>query len=298
MRILEDVPALRAARRQLQGKVGVVPTMGALHAGHLSLVEAARRENDHVLVTIFVNPLQFGANEDFDRYPRDLPADLAMLEQAGVDAVFTPTRTNMYPNGFSTGVSVSGVTRGLEGEHRPGHFDGVVTVVAKLFNLTQPTTAYFGQKDAQQVVVIKQMARDLNFPLTIAVCPTTREASGLAMSSRNRYLSADERDKAATIYAGLQRAAAAYDQGERQTDVLTEAAIHAFAAEFEVEYISINDPVTLVPISGADDQPLLLSTAVRLGRTRLIDNCLLPYRLNNRDSLTRILGGIASNSAD
>lgn len=298
MRILEDVPALRAARRQLQGNVGVVPTMGALHAGHLSLVEAARRENDHVVVTIFVNPLQFGANEDFDRYPRDLPADLAMLEQAGVDAVFTPTRTNMYPSGFSTEISVSGVTHGLEGERRPGHFDGVTTVVAKLFNLTQPTTAYFGQKDAQQVVVIKQMARDLNFPLTIAVCPTTRETSGLAMSSRNRYLSADERNKAATIYAGLQSAAAVYDQGERQADALTEAAIRAFDAELQIDYVAVNDPVTLAPINDAADQPLLISTAVRLGRTRLIDNCLLPYRLNNRTDLTRILGGIASDSAD
>ncbi len=298
MHVLEDVPALRIARRQRHGTVGVVPTMGALHAGHLSLVEAARRENDHVLVTIFVNPLQFGANEDFDRYPRDLPADLAMLERAGVDVVFTPTPANMYPVGFSTGISVSGVTRGLEGERRPGHFDGVVTVVAKLFNLTQPTTAYFGQKDAQQVVVIKQMARDLNFPLTIAVCPTTRETSGLAMSSRNRYLSAEERDKAATIYAGLQSAAAVYDQGIRRAGLLTDAVIRAFAPDLQVEYVAVNDPVTLAPISDADDHPLLLSTAVRVGRTRLIDNCLLPYCLNNRDDLTRILGGMASDSVN
>lgn len=290
MHVLETIPALREARGRLSGTVGVVPTMGALHVGHLSLVEAARRENDHVLVTIFVNPLQFGANEDFDRYPRDLLADFAMLESVGVDAVFTPTPALMYPDGFSTGISVE--THGLEAEHRPGHFDGVTTVVAKFFNLTQPTVAYFGQKDAQQVVVIKKMVRDLNFPLHIAVCPTLRESNGLAMSSRNRYLSEEERAHAGTIYAGLQSAAAAYDQGIRRAELLTDAAIHAFAPDLQVEYVSINDPITLAPLTEAEDQPLLISTAVRLGRTRLIDNCLLPLHLNNRDDLTRILGGM------
>lgn len=293
MYVHESIASLRAARQRFVGHVGVVPTMGALHAGHLSLVEAARRDNDHVIVTIFVNPTQFGANEDFDRYPRDLPADLTMLEQAGVDAVFTPTPAMMYPDGFAATVTIGGVTRGLEGERRPGHFEGVATVVAKLFNLTQPSRAYFGQKDAQQVTVIKKLVRDLNFPLEIVVCPTMRESNGLAMSSRNRYLSDEERAKAGTIYAGLQNASQAYEEGARRAGLLTDAAIRTFAPDLMVEYVSINDPVTLAPVNDFEsDQPLLISTAVRLGRTRLIDNCLIPMRLNSRDDLTRILGGI------
>src|SRR5262245_56793069 len=182
VQICETIDQLRAARGGLTGRLGLVPTMGALHAGHISLVEQARAENDTVLATIFVNPTQFGPGGDFEAYPRDMPRDLAMLEKAGVDILFTPTPKLMYPPGYQTYVEVEKVSQGLEGERRPGHFKGAATVVAKLFNLTQPRVAYFGQKDAQQVVVIRRMVYDLNFPLDIAVCPTLREADGLAMS--------------------------------------------------------------------------------------------------------------------
>jgi pantoate--beta-alanine ligase len=178
----KTIAALRAARAKMKGKVGLVPTMGALHAGHLALIEAARAENDHVVVTIFVNPTQFTPGEDFDAYPRDLDHDLALLEQAGVDLVFTPTPEEIYPEGFQTLVDVEFVSMGLEGERRPGHFQGVATVVSKLFNLVQPQTAYFGQKDAQQVVVLRRLVRDLNFPVEIVVYPTVRAADGLALS--------------------------------------------------------------------------------------------------------------------
>lgn len=291
MQVTETIPALREARRALKGQVGVVLTMGALHRGHLALVEAARAENDHVLATIFVNPLQFGANEDLSKYPRDLPRDLAMLERAGVDVVFTPTPSMMYPAGFQTTVSLKHVTQGLEGARRPGHFDGVATVVAKLFNLTQPDRAYFGQKDAQQVTVIKQMVRDLNFPLEIVVCPTLREDSGLAMSSRNVYLSAAAREKAASLSRGLRAASALYDTGARRPGLLMDAVIRAFAPDVQVEYVALNDPSTLAPITEPTDEPMLLSLAVRLDNTRLIDNCLLPESLNTTEQLSRILGG-------
>ncbi|MFO7322953.1 MAG: pantoate--beta-alanine ligase [Chloroflexota bacterium] len=292
MQVISDLEALRPARAALAGPVGLVPTMGALHAGHLSLVEAARADCHSVVVTIFINPLQFEAGSDFDKYPRDLPADLALLESAGVDLVFTPTPDIMYPPGFQTTVRVAEVSKGLEGARRPGHFDGVATVLTKLFHLTQPDLAYFGQKDAQQVVVVRRMVRDLNFPLEIVVCPTTREADGLAMSSRNRYLSPEERQHAASIYQALQAAAALYEDGERDADALRGqvADLLSHVPGGELEYVSLADPGTLVECAGPVSGPALLSLVLRLGETRLLDNLLLPVCLNTREGLTATLG--------
>jgi pantoate--beta-alanine ligase len=294
MQVVETIPALREARRQLKGSVGVVPTMGALHEGHMSLVAQACADHDSTITTIFLNPTQFGPGEDLGSYPRDLPGDLKKLEQAGVDLVFTPTPDLMYPPGFQTHVTVEEVTQGLEGAHRPGHFRGVATVVAKLFNLTQPDVAYFGQKDAQQVVVIKQLARDLNFPLGIVVCPTVRELDGLAMSSRNAYLSPDERQAATMLYRALQSAAELYSYGEHHPQQLRDEMMSILDAEpmGTVDYISAADARTLRELDAPSDDPILLSLTVQVGKPRLLDNCLLPYALNTRDGLTRALGGL------
>ncbi|MBC8099344.1 MAG: pantoate--beta-alanine ligase, partial [Armatimonadetes bacterium] len=231
MQIVDTIEALRAARAQVTGSVGLVPTMGALHAGHIALVEQARAENDAVFVSIFVNPLQFGANEDLSAYPRDLPHDLALLQAAGTDVVFTPTPTVMYPPGFQTAVDVTTIATGLEGGQRPGHFRGVATVVSKLFNLFQPTTAYFGQKDAQQVAVIRRMIYDLASPVSIAVCPTIRERDGLALSSRNVYLSPEQRAAAPVLHRALQMAGKAYQHGERHPDQLRSIVHEVLATE-------------------------------------------------------------------
>lgn len=292
MQILSDPSELRAVRSRFAGRVGLVPTMGALHAGHLALVEQARADMDQVIVTIFVNPTQFAANEDLARYPRDLPHDLELLRSAGVDAVFTPSVETMYPPAFQTWVEVTEITQGLEGARRPGHFRGVATVVAKLFNLCQPHAAYFGQKDAQQAAVIRQMVRDLNFPLAIVVCPTVREADGLALSSRNVYLDAYQRQAASVLYRALKTAAAAYEGGERHPDGLRQVMLTVLAEEPEVkvEYVSAADARTLRELDTPSSQPVLLSLAARLGVTRLIDNLLVPLRLNNRYDLTRALG--------
>lgn len=267
--------------------------MGALHAGHLKLVEMARSENDYVLTTIFVNPTQFAQNEDLSKYPRDLPRDLKMLEDAGADVVFTPTPNLMYPEGYQTWIEVTELTQGLEGEHRPGHFRGVATVVAKLFNLTQPYRSYFGQKDAQQVAVIKQMARDLNFPLEVVVCPTVREEDGLAMSSRNVYLSFEQRKAAPVLYQALAAAGDEYDKGQRDPSAIREVMVNRFKGEplAQVEYVSVADAANLRELNEVSDKPMLLSMGVRFGTTRLIDNLLLPTKLNNRDDLSGTLGG-------
>lgn len=292
IRVIDTIDGLRQIRAALRGRVGVVPTMGALHDGHLELMRTAASENDVVLATIFVNPTQFAPNEDFNAYPRDLDHDLKLLDDVGVDYVFTPTPALMYPQGFQTYVNVETVSTGLEGEQRPGHFRGVATVVAKLFNLTQPHTAYFGQKDAQQVVVIRRMVRDLNFPLEIAVCPTVRETDGLAMSSRNRYLTLPQREAASVLHRALRTAAAAYDEGERLPANLREAAYEVLRREplAHVEYVAINDPRTLFGLHQPTDAPMLLSMAVQIGKPRLLDNCLLPFSLNNRHALTANLG--------
>ena len=233
MDILATIAEMRAHRVSLpHGQtVGFVPTMGYLHAGHISLVEMARKENDITVVSIFVNPTQFGPNEDLSRYPRDLDRDLGMLQAAGVDWVFTPAGEEIYPSGYSTYVDVRGVTEPLEGAARPGHFQGVATVVAKLFNLVQPSRAYFGQKDAQQVAVIRQMVRDLNFPLDLVVGETLREKDGLAMSSRNVYLNPEERQAALVLYRSLNAVKALWDGGERRGSHLRDAMTSTLQAE-------------------------------------------------------------------
>jgi pantoate--beta-alanine ligase len=291
--ILDSIDGLRAARAAMTGRIGLVTTMGALHAGHIALVNEARHDNDAVIVTIFINPTQFAANEDLSKYPRDLQRDLDMLRTAGVDAVFTPTLDSMYPPGFQTWVEVTEVSQGLEGAHRPGHFKGVTTIVAKLFNLTQPRVAYFGQKDAQQVAVIKRMVRDLNFPLEIAVMPTLREVDGLAMSSRNVYLSPQQRAGASVIAQALNAASDAYAAGEHAPFALRQAMLNVLLTEAlaEPDYMSVADAATLRELDAATDKPLLLSMAVKFGATRLLDNMLLPAALNTREGLTRVLGG-------
>jgi pantoate--beta-alanine ligase len=292
MIVVDNIEELRAARRTLRGRIGLVPTMGALHKGHLSLVEAARADNASVVATIFVNPTQFAAHEDLSKYPRDLPRDLSLFEQAGVDLVFTPTPDLMYPPGFQTWVEVEQVSKGLEGERRPGHFKGVATVVAKLFHLTQPDMAYFGQKDAQQVAVIRRMVRDLNFPLDIVVCPTLREADGLAMSSRNVYLSPEQRAAAVVLYRALQAAADVYGAGETAPETLRQTMRAVLRGEplAVVDYVSAADARTLQELNRPTGEPVLLSMAARIGTTRLIDNCLLPAELNDRANLTALLG--------
>jgi pantoate--beta-alanine ligase len=251
--------------------------MGALHDGHLSLVRRAKAECAHVGVSIFVNPTQFGPGEELSKYPRDLDRDLKLLDLLGVDVVWTPAPEVIYPPGFQTWVTVEQVSAPLEGKHRPGHFRGVATVVAKLLNAFTPDKAYFGQKDAQQVVVIKQIVRDLNFPLEIVVCPVVREPDGLAMSSRNVSLNPEERKAATVLYCALSAAKAKYDAGERDAEMLRAAMSSTIAAEplAREEYVSAADPDTLTELERID-KGVLLSMAVRLGKTRLIDNFLLP----------------------
>lgn len=261
---------LEASRRwRRAGKsIGLVPTMGALHAGHMRLVEAARAENDAVVVSVFVNPIQFGPNEDLDRYPRDWDRDAAMLDAARVDAVYRPAVEDMYPPGASTRVHVSGLTDVLEGAERPGHFDGVATVVTKLFAAAEPDRAYFGQKDAQQVAVVRRLTRDLDLGVEIRVAPTVREADGLALSSRNAYLSAGERQAALAISAALRDGAAEYVSGERDPDRLQAVVAARLAAEpgLRPEYAELVDPATF-------RKPGTLAViAAKVGKTRLIDN--------------------------
>src|SRR5690606_1743047 len=260
------------------GSVGLVPTMGALHEGHLALVRRARSDNDAVIVTIFVNPAQFNDPKDLATYPKTLECDLALLRDSGVALVFTPTAEVMYPPGYQTYVTVEQITQMLEGAHRPGHFRGVATVVAKLFNLTQPQRAYFGQKDAQQVMVIRRMVADLNFPLEIVVCPTVREPDGLALSSRNRNLTPEQREAAPVLFRALLSAKAAYEQGERDPEMLRRAMRDTLAAEplAEVDYVSVADAETLEELVEPVNRPALVSLAVRIGQTRLIDNLIVP----------------------
>lgn len=274
---IEDIRHIRKAHGT--GTLGFVPTMGYLHDGHLALINRARSENDFVAASIYVNPMQFGPTEDLSRYPRDLQRDLQLLKAAGVDLVFTPDDAVMYPPGFQTSVIVSEVTKPLEGERRPGHFEGVTTVVAKLFNVVQPDRAYFGQKDAQQATVIRQMVRDLNFNLEIVICPTVREPDGLAMSSRNKYLDADQRQAATVLYRALKAAEAAWQHGEREPDGLRRAMLDVLKSEplARVEYVSVADAQTLTELPDVirSGSTVLLSIAVFFGQTRLIDNIVL-----------------------
>jgi pantoate--beta-alanine ligase len=276
MKILETIAALKAERGRLGGSVGFVPTMGYLHDGHLELVRRARAENITVIASIFVNPSQFGAQEDFTSYPRDTERDLAMLEEENVRLVFMPTVEEMYPQGFSTWVEVEKVTERLEGESRPGHFRGVTTVVAKLFNIVQPDRAYFGQKDAQQLAVICKMVSDLELNLDIVGVPTVREPDGLAMSSRNINLTAEERKAALVLWKALCLARGHWEQGQRDVASLRQEMASLIEHEpfASIDYISIADPETLEEID-VIDRPALVSMAVRIGGTRLIDNTML-----------------------
>ena len=267
----------RKIRRDQDRTVGLVPTMGALHEGHLSLVREARRMCDVVVVSVFVNPTQFGPGEDFEHYPRDLTKDTALLTDYNVDYIFAPTVEEMYPKGFSTYVNVEGLSEQLEGASRPGHFRGVATVVTILLNTVRPDFAFFGQKDAQQALVIKRLVKDLAFDTEIVVLPIVREDSGLAISSRNLYLNADEQASAAVIHRALSRAKTAYKEGERSAARLADVVRSTVETEprARLDYVAIADADTLDPLDRIDERPTLVAVAAYIGKTRLIDNMIL-----------------------
>jgi pantoate--beta-alanine ligase len=273
VRIVRTIAEARAWRRSGEGEVGLVPTMGALHRGHLSLVERARRDCARVAASVFVNPSQFGPGEDFAAYPRDLERDAALLEAAGCDLLFAPEPASMYAPGHDTRVEPGAVTAPLEGERRPGHFRGVATVVLKLLNVVQPERAYFGRKDAQQLAVVRRVVRDLDLPVEIVGCPTVREADGLALSSRNRYLDPAQRAAAPVLHRALCRARDAHRAGERDADALRALMRAALAGEplARVDYVSVADPDTFAELERVSG-PALALVAVFVGRARLIDN--------------------------
>jgi pantoate--beta-alanine ligase len=283
MQILHNVPEITAFRKAAKaaGKtIGLVPTMGALHAGHITLMRTAKAACDVVIASVFVNPTQFGPNEDFDKYPRTFAADLEKLEAAGVDAVFHPEPADMYPEGYCTYVNVEGdIVHKLCGAQRPGHFRGVATVVTKLINLSGADEAYFGQKDAQQVVVVRRFVEDLNLPVHINMVPIVREPDGLARSSRNRYLSPAEKTAALVLYRSLKKAQAAFANGERDTDRLKQIVRDELATEklTAVDYVELNAFPSLKPLPLVN-QEALLAIAVKIGKTRLIDNIILEAR--------------------
>ena len=266
---------MRAWRRSEGGSVGFVATMGYLHEGHLSLIRRAQEECDHVVVSIFVNPTQFGPKEDLSKYPRDLERDMCLIEPY-TDVLWTPSAEEMYPKGYQTWVEVEALTNPLEGTMRPGHFKGVTTIVAKLFNGVQPHKAYFGQKDAQQVAVIRRMTLDLNFPIEIVICPTTRESDGLAMSSRNVYLDMEQRKAATVLFRSLSAAKDLYEGGERDAETIRAKMKEVLANEplAEMQYVSCADYDSLEELSEIKGKALLLM-AVFIGKTRLIDNVVL-----------------------
>jgi len=276
MQVINTIAEMRKLRRQLSEPVGFVPTMGYFHEGHLSLVRQARKENPTVVVSIFVNPTQFGPGEDFQDYPRDLNHDLELLEREKVDIVFVPSEEEMYPRDFNSWVDVEKVTERLEGASRPGHFRGVATICAKLFNIIQPTRAYFGQKDAQQAIVIKKMVADLNMNLEIVVVPTVRESNGLAMSSRNTYLNPEERQAATVLFKALSLARELWQGGEKDADKIRHQMTSLIQKEplAKIDYVSIADAETMEELKKID-RPAIVFLAVRIGKTRLIDNVIL-----------------------
>jgi pantoate--beta-alanine ligase len=281
MEIINRIPRMRSVARDMRGegsRVGLVPTMGALHEGHLSLMARAREMCDIVVASVFVNPTQFGPAEDYDRYPRDLARDAELAFARGVDFIFAPTADDMYPEDFVTYVTVEGLSERLEGASRPGHFRGVTTVVNKLFNIVQPNFAFFGRKDAQQVIVIKRMVRDLAMDVEVVVGPIVREEDGLALSSRNVYLSADERQGATVLRRALERARAMYNGGESDAGRLLAAIRAVVEAEpsARLDYVAITETRRLEPVALiSSDEPTLISMAVFFGKTRLIDNIVL-----------------------
>jgi len=273
---VQSVPDLQVERNQLKEPVGLVPTMGFLHEGHLSLVRQARQQCASVVVSIFVNPTQFAPQEDLSSYPRDLARDLLLLQETGADLVWNPSAEDLYPQGYQTWVELEELVKPLEGAMRPGHFRGVATVVAKLFNAVQPNKAFFGQKDAQQAAVIKQMTRDLNFPIEVVTCPIVRADDGLALSSRNIFLDQYERKAATILNRSLQAARKAYDHGEKDANILRGIVTDMVAAESlaRLQYVSCADLDTLEELESLSGKSLL-SMAVYFGRTRLIDNTIL-----------------------
>ena len=276
MLTVTTIQEVRRWQRAAAGELGLVPTMGYLHAGHVSLVERARRENERVAASIFVNPTQFGPTEDLARYPRAPDRDRALLEGAGCDLLFAPAVEEMYPEAAETTVDVGSIAAPLEGERRPGHFRGVATVVLKLFGIVRPDRAYFGQKDAQQLAVIRKMVRDLDVPVEIVGCPTVREPDGLAMSSRNAYLDADDRRAATVLYRALAAAQDRWAQGERSAGALrgTMRAVLDSEPRARTDYVSVADPATLRELDDVRGSAII-SMAVVLGRSRLIDNLVL-----------------------
>jgi pantoate--beta-alanine ligase len=274
---IQEVRATLADPRRRGETIGLVPTMGAFHEGHLSLMRRARAQSDLVVVSLFVNPSQFNDERDLASYPRDLRRDAALAEQAGVDYLFAPAVQEIYPSGFATTVSVSGLTDALEGAHRGSHhFDAVTTVVTKLFNIVAPDIAYFGQKDAQQAVVIERMVRDLDMPVRIELCPTVREPNGLAMSSRNVHLSGADRQRAAVLHRALQAVQRAVSAGERDLGAARKEGLAELSSEgVDPDYLELVSPDTLEPLGRIDGQPILALVAARIGSTRLIDNELI-----------------------
>jgi pantoate--beta-alanine ligase len=280
MIVCRTVAEMQAACRSLRAgnskTLGLVPTMGALHAGHLSLVTAAHAGCDIVAASIFVNPLQFAPGEDFDAYPREFEEDCRKLESAGVALLFAPKASDITPPGATTFIEVAGISDRLDGASRPGHFRGVATIVAKLFHIVAPDCAYFGQKDAAQVAVLRRMVRDLNFPLQMVVCPILREPDGLAMSSRNRYLSPEEREHALILSCALEAAERLLKHGERSAQIVRSAMLATFAADqlVQLDYAEIVDPDTLEPVTEIS-AGTLIAVAAWVGKTRLIDNLLV-----------------------
>jgi len=276
LRTIDETRILSRAARAQGSRLAVVPTMGALHEGHLSLIRAAKAKSDVVAASIFVNPAQFGPNEDFTRYPRDLEKDLALLEREGVDVAFVPSVEEMYPQQSVTWVMVEGLSDRLCGKSRPGHFRGVATVVAKLFNIVEPDIAFFGQKDAAQVAIIRRMVRDLNIPVAIEACPIVREPDGLALSSRNTYLSTEQRKDALVLFRSLTRARELFESGERNPAALIEAAKKVLVGSpaVRLDYFDIVDADELTPLTTIS-QPALVAVAAFAGNTRLIDNIVL-----------------------
>lgn len=281
MQIITDSSELQDLTESLRTEkktIGFVPTMGALHEGHLNLVRAARQQSDIMIASIFVNPTQFGASEDLSRYPRNLERDTALLKPLGVDYLFLPTPAEIYPAGFTTYVTVEGLSEILEGASRPGHFRGVTTVLMVLFNLVRLDKVFMGQKDAQQTIVVKKMVHDLRLPVEIVVLPTTRETDGLAMSSRNQYLNPAQREAAIILFQALGNAQGLFAIGERSAQKILAAMKQVIASELQaqLEYIAINDAQNLAPLDDLEGRTALLSLAVRFGQTRLIDNIILP----------------------
>lgn len=279
MEIFSRVEPLRAYLREQRSRgasIGLVPTMGYFHEGHLSLMRAARQDNDVVVVSLFVNPTQFGPGEDLERYPRDPQRDQRLAAEVGVDAIFAPTPEEMYPSGYATYVEVEKLSQGLCGQSRPGHFRGVATVVSKLFNIVQPDRAYFGQKDFQQQVIIRRMVRDLNFPLTVVTVPTVREPDGLAMSSRNAYLSPEERKSALALIRSLKEGETLIKSGERRAQRVRQAVAAVLGSDprVRIDYVEVRDPENLEPVSTIKGA-VLLAVAAFVGSTRLIDNLVV-----------------------